>query len=253
MTVEKETKTNDTFVKRPPGWRKQWLTPSVATIEVYQREMQEPPRLADSKAQVFRRRISPITNNELVWGSVGRVVKELEIADDRLQEHDRATPSITALQIGKPLRLALLHFDDERYVFANPQISDQNGHQTHHVSCLSLPDMAGEVTCPERIRFRASQLRTDAAGSTEVVQFDEQLTGTNVITAMHAQDHLTGTLFTRHVTQQHHEALQVPPVGVCGVYELPDFGDNYVPKFPKDQLVAFSVGEISLGDCLAHS
>lgn len=249
MTVEREANTS-TFVERPRHWRNRWLTPSVKTMEIYEREMQEPPRFVDSKAQVFRRRISPITNSELAWESVGRGVKELEAADERLRAHGRVSPGITALQIGKPLRLVLLHLDDERYVFANPQISDQNGYETQHESCLALPDMVGEVTRPARIRFRASALRTNAAGITEVEKFDEQLTGSNAVAAMHAQDHLTGDLFTRHITQQHHEAIQVPPNGVCGVYELPDFGDAYVPKFPKDQLVAFSVGEISLGDCL---
>jgi peptide deformylase len=252
MSAEKRTRTAPR-INRPAIWRDGWLVPSVATVETYRRDNSESPRLVDSAMPSSRKHVVPIKPDEMLWGSVARVAKELEAADERLRGHGRMPASIAATQIGKPVRLMLAYLSGERYIFANPHLSDQNGEQTRTESCLLLPNMAADVTRPERVQFRAYALAVNDAGVTRVEKFNEQLTGTDAVTVEHAQDHLTSRYFTRHVTQQHRPVYQIPEgeVGACGEYIPANPGELHRREmFPKDQVVAFSAGAISLNDCI---
>jgi peptide deformylase len=106
---------------------------------------------------------------------------------------------LAAPQIGQSLRIFIIDskpmFEEEeqdqgiKEVFINPIRIEEDGELwKYEEGCLSIPDIAGEVSRPERIRLEYFNEK----GEKKVQLFE----GLNARVIQHEYDHLEGTLFT---------------------------------------------------------
>lgn len=106
---------------------------------------------------------------------------------------------LAAPQVGLSMRLFVTGVDhDETRVFINPAIVEQSDRQTkYEESCLSLPDVYGDVLRSHEVRVRA----WDASGAS----FELTAKGMLARVIQHENDHLNGVVFTDHLPQKKRE------------------------------------------------
>jgi len=125
---------------------------------------------------------------------VNTVDDELRQFIDELFETMYAAKGVglAANQVGVARRVAVVDAEEQRYVLVNPVILQSEGRDTAEEGCLSVPDVYGEVTRPERIVVEAinrdgQPYRIEAAGlPARAIQ--------------HEIDHLDGILFLDHLS-----------------------------------------------------
>ncbi|MGC8894059.1 MAG: peptide deformylase [candidate division WOR-3 bacterium] len=108
---------------------------------------------------------------------------------------------LAAQQVGEPLAVAVLNlkgFDDveddllstgEMLVLLNPDIAEQEGHQTDEEGCLSFPGLYVQLTRPERVVVVAQRLIDENAVPVEI-----EARGLFARAICHEIDHLQGRL-----------------------------------------------------------
>ncbi len=99
---------------------------------------------------------------------------------------------LAANQVGVARRVAVVHADEERLVLVNPRIVEASGRETGEEGCLSIPDLFGDVTRPDRIVLEA----LDQHGT----PYRRELTGLPARAVQHEIDHLDGILFLDHLS-----------------------------------------------------
>ncbi len=99
---------------------------------------------------------------------------------------------LAANQVGIARRVAVIEADEQRFVMINPILLEATGKDSADEGCLSIPDLHGEVTRPERILLEAM----DADGAT----FRLELDGLAARAVQHEIDHLDGVLFIDHLS-----------------------------------------------------
>ena len=106
---------------------------------------------------------------------------------------------LAANQVGITERVAVVGVEDDRFAMINPVIVSAEGRARAEEGCLSMPDVFGEVTRPERIVLEA----LDEHGQ----GYRRELDGYVARAVQHEIDHLDGILFFDHLSILKREIL----------------------------------------------
>lgn len=106
---------------------------------------------------------------------------------------------LAANQVGVTQRIAVVGVEDDRFAMINPVIVSAEGRARAEEGCLSLPDVYGEVTRPERIVLEALDERGQP--------YRRELDGYVARAVQHEIDHLDGILFFDHLSMLKRELL----------------------------------------------
>ena len=98
---------------------------------------------------------------------------------------------LAANQVGVARRVAVVDADGDRFVMIDPTIVETEGGSTAEEGCLSIPDIYGDVTRPERVIIEA----LDQDGT----RYRKEATGLKARAIQHEIDHLDGILFLDHL------------------------------------------------------
>jgi len=98
---------------------------------------------------------------------------------------------LAANQVGVARRVAVVDADGDRFVMIDPTIVETEGGSTAEEGCLSIPDIYGDVTRPERVVIEA----LDQDGT----RYRKEATGLKARAIQHEIDHLDGILFLDHL------------------------------------------------------
>ena len=99
---------------------------------------------------------------------------------------------LAANQVGVARRVAVVDAEGDRFAMINPTILETEGRSTAEEGCLSIPDIFGEVTRPERVVIES----LDASGTL----YRKEATGLKARAIQHEIDHLDGILFLDHLS-----------------------------------------------------
>jgi peptide deformylase len=115
------------------------------------------------------------------------------LVEDMFETMDAAKGiGLAANQVGVSRRVAVVDVDDDRFAMINPRIVETEGRAMAEEGCLSIPDIYGDVTRPERIVIEA----LDSAGN----RYRKEATGLKARAIQHEIDHLDGILFLDHLS-----------------------------------------------------
>ena len=134
---------------------------------------------------VLRKKTQPVV---LFDGEFKNLVTDLVRLMD---EHDGV--GFAAPQAGVPLKLAVVFYQGELYVLANPLLVSSEGEQDGEEGCLSFPGIFGEVKRPMKVVVR----HQDIDGKEHVLETGDLL----AICLQHEIDHLNGKVFVDHLSQ----------------------------------------------------
>jgi peptide deformylase len=99
---------------------------------------------------------------------------------------------LAANQVGIARRVAVVDADGDRFVMIDPTIVETEGQSTAEEGCLSIPDIYGDVSRPERVVVEA----LDQDGT----RYRKDATGLKARAIQHEIDHLDGILFLDHLS-----------------------------------------------------
>jgi peptide deformylase len=112
--------------------------------------------------------------------------------DDLFETMDAAKGvGLAANQVGVATRVAVVGVEEERLVLVNPVIVSAEGKSRAEEGCLSIPEVYGDVTRPERIVLEA----LDRSGA----KYRREASGLLARAIQHEVDHLDGILFIDHL------------------------------------------------------
>ena len=115
------------------------------------------------------------------------------LVDDLFETMDAAHGvGLAANQVGVARRVAVVDADGDRFAMIDPTIIEAEGRATAEEGCLSIPDVYGEVTRPERVVIEA----LDPEGN----RYRKEATGLKARAIQHEIDHLDGILFLDHLS-----------------------------------------------------
>lgn len=113
--------------------------------------------------------------------------------DDLFETMDAAKGvGLAANQVGVATRVAVVGVEEERLVLVNPVIVSAEGKSRAEEGCLSIPEVYGDVTRPERIVLEA----LDRSGT----KYRREAGGLLARAIQHEIDHLDGILFIDHLS-----------------------------------------------------
>jgi peptide deformylase len=99
---------------------------------------------------------------------------------------------LAANQVGVTARVAVVDAEGEKLALINPRIVEASGSAIAEEGCLSIPEIYGDVTRPERVVLEA----LDRDGR----PYRKELTGLPARAVQHEIDHLDGILFLDHLS-----------------------------------------------------
>jgi peptide deformylase len=99
---------------------------------------------------------------------------------------------LAAPQVGVPVKLIVIEFEEERRVIINPRIIEEDGAEKTDEGCLSFPGIYEGVTRPTKIRVQYQ----DETGDVR----DETIEGYLARIFAHEIDHLRGRLLIDHLS-----------------------------------------------------
>jgi len=118
---------------------------------------------------------------------------------------------LAAPQVGRTERIAVVDVDDEAFAIVNPVIvSDDKTLVKGEEGCLSIPDVYGDVTRPERVKVRA----LDRDGN----PFEIEAEGLLARCLQHEIDHLDGRMFIDHLSVLRRKAALAKWATIKGKY-----------------------------------
>lgn len=146
-----------------------------------------------------------VTEGDPILRKKCREVKEItdhirELMEDMLEtmRHDLGV-GIAGPQVGVMRRLFVAEPEPDRvYFMINPVILETEGEVEDQEGCLSVPNLVGTVTRPERIRMKALDL--------DGVAHEYEFEGFDARVMCHEYDHLEGVLYTDKATDLHDPA-----------------------------------------------
>ena len=123
---------------------------------------------------------------ETIDGTLRRLIEDMV-------ETMHAAPGVglAANQVGIARRVAVVDADDDRFAMIDPVILEAEGRATAEEGCLSIPEIYGDVSRPERVVVEA----TDEHGH----RYRKEATGLKARAIQHEIDHLDGILFLDRV------------------------------------------------------
>jgi len=114
------------------------------------------------------------------------------LIDDMFETMDAARGvGLAANQVGVARRIAVIDAEGQRFAMVNPVIVEAEGRTTAEEGCLSIPEIYGDVTRPERVVLEA----LDRDGK----PFRLAAEGLTARAIQHELDHLDGILFLDHL------------------------------------------------------
>jgi peptide deformylase len=115
------------------------------------------------------------------------------LIDDMFETMDAARGvGLAANQVGVARRVAVIDAEGQRFAMVNPVIVSSEGRSVAEEGCLSIPDLYGDVSRPERIVLEA----LDRDGKPFRLESD----GLVARAVQHEVDHLDGILFLDHLS-----------------------------------------------------
>jgi peptide deformylase len=115
------------------------------------------------------------------------------LLDDMFETMDAAKGiGLAANQVGVSRRVAVVDVDGDRFAMIDPRIIETEGRAVAEEGCLSIPDIYGDVTRPDRVVVEA----LDSAGN----RYRKEATGLKARAIQHEIDHLDGILFLDHLS-----------------------------------------------------
>jgi peptide deformylase len=125
---------------------------------------------------------------------VGAVDDDIRrLVDDMFETMDAAKGvGLAANQVGVARRVAVVDADGDRFAMIDPVIVETEGRATAEEGCLSIPDVYGDVSRPERVVIEA----LDREGA----RYRREATGLKARAIQHEIDHLDGILFLDHLS-----------------------------------------------------
>jgi peptide deformylase len=125
---------------------------------------------------------------------VGTVTDDVRrLIDDMFDTMDAAKGvGLAANQVGVARRVAVIDAEGQRFAMVNPVLLSAEGRSVAEEGCLSIPDIFGDVTRPERIVLEA----LDRDGR----PFRLDAEGLVARAVQHEVDHLDGILFLDHLS-----------------------------------------------------
>ncbi len=113
--------------------------------------------------------------------------------DDMFETMDAAKGvGLAANQVGLARRVAVVDAEGDRFVMIDPLIVETAGSSTAEEGCLSIPEIYGDVTRPERVVIEA----LDEQGT----HYRREAIGLKARAIQHEIDHLDGILFLDHLS-----------------------------------------------------
>jgi peptide deformylase len=128
---------------------------------------------------------------------ISRIDKSIQHLIDDMIETMRAVSGVglAAPQIGVPLKIAVIEIPGEEViVLVNPEIIKKEGERAIGEACLSVPGYQGEIKRSISVKVKAK----DRQGREIRIKADDLLAQA----LEHEIDHLNGTLYIDHVTDQ---------------------------------------------------
>jgi peptide deformylase len=114
------------------------------------------------------------------------------LIDDMFETMEAARGvGLAANQVGVARRVAVIDAEGTRFAMVNPVIVEAEGRATVEEGCLSIPEVFGDVTRPERVVLEA----LDRDGR----PFRLAAEGLTARAIQHELDHLDGILFLDHL------------------------------------------------------
>ena len=125
---------------------------------------------------------------------VGAVTDDVQrLIDNMFDTMDAAKGvGLAANQVGVARRVAVIDAEGQRFAMVNPVLLSAEGRSVAEEGCLSIPDIFGDVTRPERIVLEA----LDRDGR----PFRLDAEGLVARAVQHEVDHLDGILFLDHLS-----------------------------------------------------
>ncbi|MFL5560033.1 MAG: peptide deformylase [Gemmatimonadaceae bacterium] len=118
---------------------------------------------------------------------------------------------LAAPQIGRTERIAVVDVDEQPFAIVNPVVDDSNGDAVKgEEGCLSIPDVYGDVTRPERVKVHA----LDRDGN----PFEIDAEGLLARCLQHEIDHLDGRMFIDHLSVLRRKAALAKWATIKGKY-----------------------------------
>jgi peptide deformylase len=115
------------------------------------------------------------------------------LVEDMFETMDAAKGiGLAANQVGVSRRVAVVDVDGDRFAMIDPRIIEAEGRAVAEEGCLSIPDIYGDVTRPDRVVIEA----IDSAGN----PYRKEATGLKARAIQHEIDHLDGILFLDHLS-----------------------------------------------------
>jgi peptide deformylase len=115
------------------------------------------------------------------------------LVDDMYETMDAARGvGLAANQVGVARRVAVVDADEDRFEMIDPVILESEGRAVAEEGCLSIPEIYGDVSRPERVVIEA----TDRDGN----RYRKEATGLKARAIQHEIDHLDGILFLDHLS-----------------------------------------------------
>lgn len=122
------------------------------------------------------------------------------LIEDMFETMDAARGvGLAANQVGVARRVAVIDAEGQRFAMVNPVIVESAGRDTAEEGCLSIPDIYGDVTRPERVILEA----LDHEGN----PFRLEASGLVARAIQHELDHLDGILFLDHLSLMKRQLL----------------------------------------------
>lgn len=122
------------------------------------------------------------------------------LVEDMFETMDAAKGvGLAANQIGVARRVAVVDADEDRFAMIDPVIVETEGRVTAEEGCLSLPEIYGDVSRPERVVIEA----LDQEGN----RYRKEATGLKARAIQHEIDHLDGILFLDHLSLMKRQML----------------------------------------------
>lgn len=117
----------------------------------------------------------------------------LQLIEDMFETmYENCGVGLAAPQVGILKQIVVIDIEDgEQYLLINPEIIEEEGSQTGHEGCLSVPGKSGIVTRPNRVKVRAFDENME--------EFVLEGEGMLARAICHECDHLKGELYVSRV------------------------------------------------------
>lgn len=117
----------------------------------------------------------------------------LQLIEDMFETmYENCGVGLAAPQVGILKQIVVIDIEDgDQYLLINPEIIEEEGSQTGHEGCLSVPGKSGIVTRPNRVKVRALDENME--------EFILEGEGMLARAICHECDHLKGELYVSRV------------------------------------------------------